>query len=352
MKRNVTLGLSGLMALLFALASAGTSAQESDWSALEQEIADIETERDLRLGVYLKDLSEEKSLSHRLDRDWYLASTIKIPLAIAVMQRVEEGELDLEQELELAETDFVDGSGELLSAEPGTRYSIEELNRRSVAHSDSTATDMLIRLLGEESFNQQIRERMIPHGFGPITTILQVRYEAYRHIHPTVENLTNLDFIDLKRAPDMSGRYQRLVEKLDIDAGDADATTVPEAFERYYQSDLNSGDLAAMGQLLERLVEGELLSEAGTHQVLDYMREVNTGDNRIKAGLPASTDFAHKTGTQIGRSCNVGIVRPGTPEKAIIVAACAEGYGPLVHAEQAFADLGRALTEHLLEPNQ
>lgn len=337
-----------LATLLFASV---VSAETTEWSALKKDIDDIERERGLRLGVYIKDLSDEETLSHRLDRDWYLASTIKVPLAIAIMQRVEEGKLDLEQELELAETDFVDGSGELLSAEPGSRYTIEELNRRSVAHSDSTATDMLIRLLGEESFNQQIRERMVPHGFGPITTILQVRYEAYRYIHPTVEDLTNLDFIDLKRAPDMSGRYQRLIEKLAIDANEAGVDTVPGAFERYYRSDLNSGDLAAMGQLLERLVEGELLSEAGTQRVLDYMRAVNTGDRRIKAGLPAATDFAHKTGTQIGRSCNVGIIRPGTPDKAIVVAACAEGYGPLAHAEQAFADLGRALTERLLNEN-
>jgi hypothetical protein len=38
---------------------------------------------------------------------------------------------------------------------------------------------MLIRLIGEEEFNEQIRERMVADGLNQITPILQVRYEAY-----------------------------------------------------------------------------------------------------------------------------------------------------------------------------
>lgn len=300
------------------------------------------------LGVYIRDLKSGAEVNYRTDRDWYLASTIKIPLAVAVLQKVEAGELSLTQELAVSRSDYVDGSGELQFVEPGSRYTVDELIQRSTEHSDSTATDMLIRLLGEEEFNRQIEEDLGIQEFGPITTILQVRHDAYSEIHPDARQLTNVDFMELKKASAYSERYQRVLEKLNIDPEQAEAPSLTQAFERYYERGINSGSLNAMGLLLERLVQGELLNAENTDRLLGYMENVNTGDGRIKAGLPETAKFAHKTGTQISRSCNVGILNPRTPDKAVVVAACAEGYDRLAEAEQAYAHLGRLLVENAM----
>ncbi|WP_171909757.1 serine hydrolase [Aquisalimonas asiatica] len=298
-----------------------------------------------QFGVYIKRPATGEAIDYQADRDWYLASTIKIPLAVAVMQRAEEGELSLDDELELAESDYVDGAGELLAAEPGTRYSLEELIGHSIRDSDSSSTDMLIRLLGEESFNDQVSREMPEARMNPITTIVQVRFDAYANVHPDAETLTNMDFIRLRSAASLDERYHAFLDKIGAGASEANADSLEEAFGRYYETGLNSGPLTGFGAMLERLWEGELLNEDHTGRLMAQMEQVTTGDRRIRAGLPDGTPYAQKTGTQINRACDVGIIHPEDPERTTIVAACAEDYGDLRHAEEAFQALGRLLAE-------
>lgn len=332
----------------FLLAAPVHQNPEDDWvSLLNDRIERLDEETPGNLGVYIKDLGDDRTLSYNSDRYWYLASTIKIPVAIAVLQKVEEGELSLDDKLTLRESDFVDGSGDLLWQEPGTEYTVRTLITKMLRNSDSTATDMLIRLLGEEEFNLQVREAIVSEGLEPITTILQVRYEAYGEMHENAENLTNMDFIRLKGVAPGGERLDELLRMMSAEPQNLNVDTIEEAFERYYERGLNSGKLTAMGILLERLMEGELLSETHTELLLEIMEGVTTGDRRIKAGLPEGTRFAHKTGTQVRRACNVGIVEPeGNNEKSpVVVAACVEKYDALEDAEQALRGVGEAITE-------
>jgi beta-lactamase class A len=331
--------VAGLMALPWVVAG------EDPRDRAAAQIERIDREMPGNLGVYLKWLHDGYEVRHEADRRWYLASTIKIPLAVAVLEQVEAGKLSLEQELVLAESDYVDGAGELLWAEPGTRFTVAELVRNSIEDSDSTSTDMLLRLLGEEAFNGQV-ERIVGAGeFDRITTILGVRYGAYAHIHARSSELSNMEIMDVQTAGSYPQRYARLIEKLGIAAEEATADTIPEAFDRYYASGENSGTLRGMGTLLERLVRGELLNESHTSHLLKFMMNVTTGERRIKAGLPAGVPFAHKTGTQVNRACNVGVLDPEDLARAIVVVACAESYGELAAAERAFTSLGRLLAE-------
>lgn len=343
MRPNRSMLITALVAIT-ALGAAPALSEASDWTEqLGKDIKAIDDEFEGSLGVYVKHLGDGRDIRHRIDRDWYFASTIKIPLAIAVMQLAEAGQLSLDEELTLKKSDYVDGSGALLWVNPGARYTLAELIGHSTENSDSTATDMLIRAIGEERFNHRIREHMAAEGFGPITTIVQVRRDAYAEIHPNARNLTNLDFIDLRTADSHEQRFTALLDKLGIDREQARADSIREAFERYYRRGLNAGRLDSMGRLLERLVRGELLDEDNTEKLLDHMIQVTTGDDRIKAGLPADTVFAHKTGTQVARACNVGVIHPRSKTNAVVVAACAEDFDRIADAEQAFASLGRAI---------
>ncbi len=345
MKLKRTLSLAGAFAMCLFVSGGTAIASESDWRpALKKNIERIDAGFSGDLGVYIRPLGESQAVTHNADEDWYLASTIKVPLAIALMQRAEDEGLDLEQKLTLRASDYVDGTGSLIWNEPGTRYTLDELNRRSIVDSDSTATDMLIRFLGEEAFNEEVAG-MVPNGLGPISTILQVRYDAYSEIHLHVSELTNRDFIDLKTVNTLHGRYDMLLEKIGITAAEADAGSIREAFERYYQRGINSGNLKAFGVLLEKLVRGELLNEHHTNRLLGFLSAITTGDHRIAAGLPEHADFAHKTGTQIARSCDIGVLNPRTPDDAVIVAVCARGYGALTEAEKAYEAIGLALDE-------
>jgi beta-lactamase class A len=344
-QRLAMLPLAMMVTAAFVVLAAKAMADADPREAVAAELQRIDSGMPGNLGVYLKWLGDGHEIEHHADRSWYLASTIKIPLAIAVMRQVEAGVLTLDQELELAESDYVDGLGALLWAEPGSTFTIGELIRNSIEDSDSTSTDMLVRLLGEEAFNGQIDALVGAGEFGPITTILRVRYGAYGEIHADASRLSNMDIMDVQTAGGYPDRYAKLLEKLGISTEEAAVGTIPEAFTRYYQTGENSGSLTGMGLLLERLAKGELLNAEHTALLLEYMQNVTTGDRRIKAGLAEDAAFAHKTGTQVNRACHVGILDPEEQARAVVVAACAESYGDLRQAETAFESVGRLLRD-------
>lgn len=316
---------------------------DSTWIApLDTAIAGIDDATPGAMGVWMRRVGGDDALDHAADRPWYLASTIKVPVAIAVLQAAEAGELSLDEEIELQQSDFVDGAGDLVWQKPGARYSIATLLEKSIVNSDSVATDMLIRRLGEDALNARVAEWT--DGFGPITTILQVRYDAYGELHPGVAKLSNMDLIALKNAEAGDARLAALRTTLGVTQDDLDADSIEAAFERYYEGDRNTATLAAFGTVLDRLAAGELLSPEHTTLLLGHMQKITTGAKRIQAQLPPGTAFAQKTGTQIARACNVGILEPGD-EDATVVVACLEKFDELAQAESALQSLGKAIGE-------
>ena len=154
------------------------------------------------------------------------------------------------------------------------------------------------------------------------------------------------DLAGLRHAGDRDARLDALAGLLGVEREDLDAESLEAVFGDYYETGANSAPLEMFADMLELLVTGELLSDESTALLLGHMRAISTGGRRIQAGLPSGTDFAQKTGTQIERACNVGVINPEAVEEgATIVVACAEDYGDLGEAERAFQALGRALAE-------
>lgn len=332
------------VALIVAFSLAIPAAWSDDQSGnLAQDIRKIDAESKAGLGVYIKHLGTGEVVNYKADRLWYLASTIKVPLAVAVLQAVEGNQFSLQDQLVLKRSDYVDGAGDLLQQKTGSTYSLSELLEKSIRHSDSTATDMLIRHLGEQAFNDRVRESMVATGFRPMTTILQVRYDAYAELHPRAAELSNSDFMELRSAGAPDARVRAFQRKLGLDRDQLKTSSLEQAFAHYYERELNSATLVAFGLLLERLVQGELLNDEHTELLLGHMQAISTGDKRFSAGLPDNIVFAQKTGTQIQRACNVGVVLPPGDKNAVVVVACAEKFDNLRHAEQAFQKIAGAL---------
>jgi len=332
------------------VAIASAQATHAPWvAAVDTRIDALEAAMPGRFGVHVRHCGAEAgTLDRGEDRAWHLSSTIKIPVAIAVLEQVDAGTLSLDEMLMLARTDFVDGSGDMLQHTPGERFSIGTLLEKSLRDSDSTATDMLIRKIGEDALNARIVE-WTGGGFGPVTTILQVRYDAYGPAHPGVARLDNMAIVRLRNADAGEARLQALARELGVARAELDADTLDGVFDAYYRGDRSTATLPAFATLLDRLAAGELLSAGSTRQILDHMRKISTGDRRISAGLPPGTDFAQKTGTQLRRACNVGVIDPDRGRAgATLVLACAEDFDDIAEAEVAFQRLGRALGETML----
>lgn len=319
-----------------------TLAQAANWQApLESRLEAIDRATAGDLGVYIKSLKDGNALSYRGDRQWYLSSTTKVPIAVALLKKVEAGEISLSHQIALQKSDYVDGAGDLQRTPPGTKFTVKALLERMLIQSDSSATDMLVRLIGADYLNRYLKE-----GFGDFTTILQVRYDAFGELHPKAKNLSNIDFIEFKRAKTFDERLGLFLTRLHLKRDDLLAPSIDEAFERYYRRGLNSSSLEAYGDLLEKLVKGELLNPVHTSLVLGLMKKITTGERRLKAGLPKGVDFAQKTGTQIGRICNVGIVNPASD--AVVVTACVEKFQDQSAAENALKQVGEAMAQTML----
>lgn len=307
---------------------------------LREQIKAIDVETPGNLGVFVKKLGTTEEMSHEADQDWYLASTVKVHIAIAALQLVEEGKLSLAQKIAIKPSDPVDGSGEVQFKKPGTKVSVSYLIEKMLTQSDSTATDILIRLIGVDELNNRIRTKMGVQGFQPFTTILQVRLDAFSELHPNARKLTNRHFIDLKKHKSSPAKYRAIAKQLRVPTRELNLKSIEDAFEKYYERRLNSGSLRSFGQLLEKLALGELLSKTHTELMLRHMKAMTTGERRIKAGLPKHVNFAQKTGTQVRRICNVGIVFASTP---LVVTACLEKFSSFSEGEKALQKVGRAL---------
>jgi beta-lactamase class A len=298
------------------------------------------------IGVYVRHLDRDESFSYQAEEPWYLASGVKVPVAIAAMRAIERGDLSLDTRVTLLESDFVDGAGATNAQAAGARLRVSYLLEQMIVHSDNTATDMLIRTVGIDQVNAVATE-LTDAANVRITTLADVRRLAYGQLHPSASRLRSADLLTLRRSGAGQARVRKLAKLLAITPADLLLPDLDSAFEAYYATHVNSASLVDFGRMLAMLADGRALGSDGTAYLLDLMARVQTGQRRIRAGLPARARFAHKTGTQHRRTCDLGIatvpstVRGGAPAR-VVIAACARGTGTAT-GEHALRDVGAAV---------
>lgn len=131
-----------------ATASAATSSPSASAKTAEVDLAALESEYDTRLGVYVLDTATGRAVSFRAGERFAFASTIKAPLAGAVLDRV--SRKDLSRVIHYTEAELVPYS-------PITEQHVEDgLPLRAVIDaalrfSDNTAANLLFAELGGPS---------------------------------------------------------------------------------------------------------------------------------------------------------------------------------------------------------
>ncbi|VXC00178.1 Serine hydrolase [Luteimonas sp. 9C] len=297
------------------------------------------------LGVHVQRLDDDGAYDFRGDEIWYLASGVKVPIAIAVLREIEQGWLTLDTPITLLDTDFVDGAGRTNAHRAGDRLAIGWLLEQMIIHSDNTASDVLIRTVGLGQVNA-VASELIARDVR-ITTLADVRRLAYGMLHPGAARLTSQDMLALQRAGAGQARVRTLAQRLGVTPADFLLPDLDSAFESYYATHVNSATLRDYGHMLAALQEGRALDLHRTRYLLDVMARVQTGRQRLRAGLPPDARFAHKTGTQYRRICDSGIAsvpaRDGGTQPHVVIAACARGAGT-VASERALRELGAAVT--------
>lgn len=336
--------VSKLLVLVLCALSPVLWADPAWKGSLEARIAQIDTDYPGELGVYVEDLATGESFGWRADEFWYLASAVKVPVAISVMQAVDRGDLALDTKVTLVKTDFVDGAGSTNWYSPGDKVTVHYLMEQMLVYSDNTATDALIRTVGLDTVNSLVKH-VAPEGVGAITTLSDVRRYAYSAFHERASDLTSADLFTIKKAAGEQARIDTLANIMGVERLDFKVETLKQAFDSYYDLHLNSGRLNAFPEVFDALLNDTLLRPDSRDYLLSLLEGIKTGERRIKAGLPDGVRFFHKTGTQYGRACNMGIAVAGedVERREIIIAACGRGTTHLAASESALRQIGEAV---------
>ncbi len=292
--------------------------------------------------MYVKRLRDGSVFDHGADQSWYLGSTAKVPIAVAVLQQIDAGRLQLDTAVALRETDKVDGSGPLVWNKVGQSYSIATLLTRMLGDSDNTAANMLVRVVGVEALNRSARDAFGRDEIGELSDFTQVRRAVYARLHPDAGELSHRQLVEVAAAA-MPQRAEAVRRALALPAG-ALRSTIDEAYADYYAEGRNSATLVGYGAMLERLVRGDLLSPASTERLFQAMKFGTRGSYRLEAGLPEHLRLIHKTGTQHQRACHMGVVQPQDGGRdATVIAVCAAELDEQRAAGRLFEAVGRAI---------
>ena len=326
------------------LAAASALAQPSWPAVLVGEVAKIDKQSQNRIGVYVQDLDTGLSASYQADQRWYLASMVKVPVAVAVLRGVQRGDYTLDTTLSLRADDYVDGAGTTNRKPVGSAVTIRSLLEQMIIRSDNTASDMLIDLVGLANVNAVVKS-LVNDKPWQITRLSEVRYLVYGALVPDAHQLSGQDLIRLNRQRADADRLQLLSQMVDVPVTRFSLPNLDAAYNAYYATGLNSGRLDAYGDLLAKLADGKVLNPVQTDYLLTLMERVVTGRNRLKAGLPLGTRFAHKTGTQRRRTCDSGLIRlsENGHERRVVVVACTRDDTSLNRSEFALKQVGIAI---------
>lgn len=308
--------------------------------SLQTQVLKIAKHFDGEFALYVKDITTQHDYTFNASTPMYLASAVKIPVMVAVYGQVAQGEITLEDKVTLTIEDLRDGSGDLKRLPPGTEISIDELLTQMMAVSDNVATDVLLRYLEPQTVDDTLVHLGFL-GFGPITTLLDVRRLVFKHLDPRAIQLTPLQVFELYEAP-FESRAKKLATLLDIKQNSWTANDLNRAFDIYYRELKNSASMLAVGRLLEKIAKKEIFNDELNEHMLQKMLACKTGEHRLRGLIPDSIKLAHKTGTQIRRMCDVGIMYLQT-DKPIVVAMCAKDFLKSSAAEKTIALVGKAV---------
>ncbi len=298
--------------------------------------------------MYVKRLDNGETVGHNADQLFYLSSSVKVPIALAVLQQVDAGKLSLSAKVELQETDKIDGSGDVVWDQPGSSYTIDSLLTRMLGVSDNTAANMLIRTVGEDALNKSA-SAVLGKGFVKLTTLTDVRRDVYAELHPDARRLTNKQLVEIAATKKGPQRVEAVRRALDLPKSALKVKTMGDAYDNYYQRNFNSATLEGYGGMLEQLVRGKLLSAQSLERLFGYMKFGKRGDYRLEGGIPKSEMIINKTGTQYRRACHMAVINPqqgGT--KGIVVTTCASGMDDEKQAGDIFKRVGEAVSKTAL----
>ncbi|PGB79623.1 class A beta-lactamase [Bacillus wiedmannii] len=222
----------------------------------------LEKEYDAKLGIYALDTGTNQTVTYRSDERFAYASTHKVLAVGALLQK--KSIEDLDQKIKYTSKDLVNYNP-ITEKYVGTGMTLKELADASIRYSDNTAQNLILKQLGGPSeFKKSLRE--------------------------IGDSVTNPE------------RFE------------------PELNEVQPDDTRDTSTAMALATSLQTYALSDILPIEKRSFLIDLMKRNTTGDNLIRAGVPAGWEVADKTGSgSYGTRNDIAIIWP--PNKNPIVLA-------------------------------
>lgn len=245
-----------------------------------------------RLGVALVDDTGALLRSYRGDERFAMCSTFKLALSAAVLDRVETGDMALDDRIGFGEDDLLNYAPVAREFADRGYMTVAEAAEAISTLSDNTAANLLLEAIG-----------------GP-----EAMTEFFRRHGDTVSRLD-------RREPELNENAP----------GDERDTTSP----------------SAMAGLTGRLMFEDALEEAGREQLAAWAVANRTGDNRIRAGIPEGWTVGDKTGSCGTAYNDIGIVWPPSGRAFVLTVYVDRPTAAAAEVDAAIAEVGELAAQYM-----
>ncbi len=266
---------------------------------LEATLAPLVKDHKGKVAVAVKNLKTGEAFYRDADAVMPTASLIKLPVLVEAYWQAAEGKLRFDSVVMLKKEDKVPGSGVLTPHfSDGATFALRDAARLMIAHSDNTATNLVLDRTGIKPVN----ERMA--GPGLKNTMLNA--QVYK------------------------GR---------------DTSVDPERTKKY---GLGSTTAREMVRLLELIDGGKVVSPEACREMLALLKECEDKEMLARL-LPEGVAFAHKTGAVNAARTEAGIITTKAGPVAVCVLTDENTDRRWVldnAAQEMMAKVGRAVYDH------
>ncbi|ELJ8616143.1 class A beta-lactamase [Vibrio cholerae] len=280
-----------------------------------------------RVGVAAQEIGSGASITVNGDQTFAMASTYKIAIAAAVLDRVDKGELSLEQLVEVPRDMFVTGVMALAETfpHPGIKLSVANLIEVMITESDNTATDVCMELAGGAAVVTKYLRRLGIKDFRVDRTTREILMDFYGLPGATPEIVAE----GIKNNPALV--MAQIDPNPDFEADPRDHATP-----------------LAMLKLLLAIDSGTAMSAESSKFLLAVMSRTRTGAGRIKGLLPKGTPVAHKTGTAGGIANDVGYITLPDGRRFAIAVFTNSSKTPVESRDRAIAEISRTIYDFFI----
>jgi beta-lactamase class A len=265
-----------LLCFVFSMNSFATNRD----AELIKKIKLIEKKSNVVMGIAAIYIEKNKMVAHNSYQRFFMASTIKLPIAMTFLKRVDEKKDSLNRVIKLNLHHSVPGSGSLYQVceRKRTGLSLQQILKYMLANSDNSASDTILKAVNGPKY---VMEHMQQLGFNNILinrSILEMFMDT-NHVDHTLMN-----------KPRSVSSWKKIFNSVPL-------KSKVLAWQRFEKDIRDTTTPVDMARLLVKLHKNEALSESSTRILMNIMEQCRTGRSRIRGLLPGNIKVAHKTGT-------------------------------------------------------